>query len=119
MTVTKLKLASLFLFILLSVSCGSDMSRLGVVVIHAQSLPVTKIVDWDDNPVTDEVTNYTVTLDKVIVGNPTVSQQSVTFTTPGLHTVSVTATNLWATSAAASITRNVVVPGNPSGIVVR
>ena len=115
MKLSKLKLISLSLLLLTTISCNNS----GIVVLYAQSLPITKIVDWDDNPTTDEVTNYTVTLDKVIVGNPTVSQQSVTFTTPGLHTVSVTATNLWATSAAASITRNVIVPGNPGNIVVR
>ena len=44
--------------------------HLGVVTIHAQSVPITKTLTWDANPAADGVLNYVVRLDTVVVGSP-------------------------------------------------
>lgn len=85
---------------------------LGVIVLEAQTLPITKTFAWDDNDTS--ITNYTVTLDGVVVGNPTTKTQPVTFTTFASHTVSVTATNIWGTSAPFTATVLVQPPTAPS-----
>lgn len=89
------------------------VGRQRTVVIRAQSLPVTRTASWDANPAPEAVTNYTVTLDGVVVGNPTGTTQAVTFTTAGPHTLTVTATNLWDTSSPATLNVVVVTPGSP------
>lgn len=89
--------------------------RPGVITLEAQTLPVTKTFAWDDaTAVAEGVTNYTVLLDGVVIGSPTVLTQAVTFTTAGTHTLSVSAVNLWGTSPAATLTVNVIVPSKPS-----
>ena len=60
--------------------------------------------------------NYTVTNDGVFVANPVGLTQTVTFTTAGAHTLTLTATNQWGTSGAASLTINIVVPGPPRNL---
>jgi hypothetical protein len=80
----------------------------GVIIIEAQSLPITKTLAWDDADTS--ITNYTVTLDGTVIGSPTVKTQSVTFTTAGAHTLTITATNLWGTSAPTPLAVNVQLP---------
>lgn len=84
----------------------------GVIVLEAQSLPLTKVYAWDET--STDVLNYTVTLDGVVVGSPTVKQQSVTFTALGPHTITVTATNVWGTSGPLTQSVNVQPPSAPS-----
>lgn len=86
------------------------------VVIHAQSLPITKTFTWDANPPADGVLNYTVALDGVTVGSPTGITQAVIFTTVGAHVVSVTATNMWGTGPATSLSVNVTLPSAPKNL---
>jgi len=111
-----MKRAVLFLMLALAsvhLSCGA------VVTVEAQSLPVTKTVAWDANPVTDNVTNYVVRLDGVVIGSPTATSMLFTVTTAGAHTLSVTAVNLWAESAPGTLAFNVVVPGRSTNLVIR
>jgi PKD repeat protein len=60
--------------------------------------------------------NYTVSLDGVVVGTPTGTSQTVTFPTAGNHTLTLTATNTFGTSAPATLTVNVIVPGKPANL---
>lgn len=95
---------------------SSPLGRRSIVLI-AQTLPVTKTIAWDDaTAAADGVTNYTVTLDGTVVGSPTGLTQAVTFTTAGVHTVTVTATNIWGTSGPATLSITVKVPGNPANV---
>ena len=92
----------------------------GEMTLYAQTLPITKTVEWDANPATDEVTHYTVrvnaqTLPPVTVG----TSAQVTFTTEGTHVLAVSATNAWGTSAETTLTVNVRLPGNPGKIRIR
>jgi len=89
------------------------------VKIRAQTLPVTRTAVWDANPVSENVTNYTVTLDGVVVGNPTSTSQSVVFTTAGAHVLTLTATNLWGTSPITTLNINVIVPTSPKNIKIQ
>ena len=62
------------------VACVSFWPRGSVLVIHAQSLPITKTLVWDANPVGDAVTGYTVRLDGIVIGSPTLPSQAFTVT---------------------------------------
>jgi hypothetical protein len=88
----------------------------GVVVIHAQQLPLNKTLTWDANPAGDGVLNYVVRLDGVVIGSPVGITQAVTFTTTGAHTLTVVAVNAWGESAPATLAVNVVVPGSPGNL---
>lgn len=88
----------------------------GVVVVHAQTLPATKTLAWDANPAGDGVINYVVKLDTVTIGTPAGLTQAVTFTTAGMHTLTVAAVNTWGTGPATTLNVNVVVPGNPNNL---
>lgn len=88
----------------------------GTVIVEAQTLPVAKTLTWTANPAGDNVTNYTVTEDGVVLGNPTTASQAVTFTTLGTHTLTVTATNTFGTSAPATLTVVVQFPATPAGL---
>jgi hypothetical protein len=100
------------------VACASFWPRGHVFVIHAQSLPITKTLVWDANPVGDGVTGYTVRLDGVVIGNPTLPSQAFTVTTVGAHTLTVVATNTWGSSAPGTLNINVIVPSNPANLRV-
>ncbi len=99
------------------------------ITLKAQSLPVTKQLAWDmANAVSDGVTDYTITFDGVartvpatVACTPDPSKCSVaqTFATIGPHTISVTATNLWSTSAPALLTVTVTLPRSPTGITIK
>lgn len=89
---------------------------IGVVVVEAQSLPIAKTLVWSANPATDNVTNYTVTEDGTVIGNPTVPSQSITFNSLGTHTLTVTATNSFGTSGPATLTIVVQLPTAPAGL---
>jgi len=93
----------------------APVPAMGVIVLHAQTLPITKTLVWDPNPAADNVTNYTVTLDAATVGNPVTTSQSVTFNTLGNHTLTLTATNIFGTSAAQTLIVKVQSPGSPTG----
>lgn len=82
----------------------------GEVTILAQSLPVTKTIQWDANPATDEVTHYNPKLDGASLGQPTGTSVQATFTTQGPHTLTVSATNIWGTSAEATLHVVVKIP---------
>jgi hypothetical protein len=86
----------------------------GVITLEAQTLPITKTLAWDADPVTDAVTNYTVALDGATVGQPSGTTQAVTFATQGLHTITVTATNVWGVSSPSTLTVNVKLPTTPA-----
>jgi hypothetical protein len=90
----------------------------GVIVLRAQTLPVTVTLAWDANPASDNVTNYVVRLDGVVVGSPTGTSQLCTITTAGLHTFAVRAVNLFAESPDSTLTVNVVVPRGPTNLRV-
>lgn len=107
------------LFLLVLVLACVNVSCDAVVTLEAQSLPVTKTVAWDANPASDNVTNYVVRLDGVIIGSPTATSMPFTVTTAGAHTLSVTAVNLWAESAPGTLAFNVVVPGRSTNLVIR
>lgn len=106
----------LFLVLLIAITSTSCVKNPFVLKIEAQSLPITKTVNWDAS-VTDgghpAPDNYIVKLDNVIVGSPTGLTQSVTFTTTGAHTISVLAhSNIWGDSAPGTLNVIVSVP-NP------
>lgn len=103
----------ILLTIVLAIACSVAI-RNGMVTIRAQSLPVTRTLAWDANAASDNVINYTVTLDSVGIGNPTGTTQSVVFTTIGVHTLTVTATNSFGTSLPATLSVNVIIPGRPA-----
>jgi hypothetical protein len=115
-------LSTLIACLLVGSACAWLFNRppLGVITISAQTLPITKTVAWDPSPdpcgasAPCPVINYTVTLDTAVVGSPTTTTQVVNFTTVGLHTIRVTATNLWGTSSPATLTVNVIVPNAPA-----
>ena len=98
---------------------SSYLGKKGYVTIHAQTLPAVRTLTWNPNPVGDAVINYTVQLDGATIGNPTVTQQAVTFNTVGTHTLSVSATNAWGTGPAATLIVNVVVPGTPQNLQLK
>ena len=87
-----------------------------ILTVYAQTLPITKTVAWDANPVSDAVTGYVVRLDGVVVGSPTGLTQAVTFTTAGAHTLAVRAVNLWGESVDTTLAVNVVVPVKPTNV---
>jgi len=94
-------------------SCGKFT---GTVVLEAQALPATKILVWDANPASDEVINYTVRFDGVIIGSPIIPEMAFTITTVGAHNLSVTATNLWGTSTPTTLNFTVIIPGNSQNL---
>jgi hypothetical protein len=106
----------LVLGILAVVACATFWPRATVWTVYAQTLPITKTVAWDANPAGDGVLSYTVQLDGVTVGSPTVTTQTVTFTTAGAHVLRVSATNQWGVSGYTTLTVNVVVPANPANL---
>lgn len=91
----------------------------GPIVLEAQALPINAIVAWTANPTSDQVLNYIVRLDGVIVGSPTGIEQPITITTAGIHTITVVAVNLWATSPPGTLVVDVRVPGSPGGLAIR
>lgn len=93
-------------------------SRPAVVVLHAQTLPITKTLVWDASVPTEQVTNYVVKLDGVTIGSPTSPSQVFTITSPGPHTLSVSAVNPWGSSTDATLAINVVLPSRPNNLRV-
>lgn len=88
----------------------------GTVTLEAQSLPITKTLAWDASV---NATSYTVTLDGTVIGNPVTTSQAFSIPTLGVHTFTVTASNLFGTSASATLTVNVVLPTVPSGLKIQ
>lgn len=88
----------------------------GVVTIEAQSLPVNKTLVWNAGA---NATSYTVTLDGVLIGSPTVLQQAFSIATVGNHTFVVTSVNMWGTASAAPFVVNVVLPSVASGFNIQ
>jgi PKD repeat protein len=109
----RLLLPILFVVVLIFVI----LNRPARLVLSAQTLPVTKTLAWTDADTS--ITSYTVTLDGAVAGNPTTQSQSVTFTTAGTHTLTVTATNVWGTSAPATLTVDIAVPTVPANMQLR
>jgi len=106
------------LLVVLTLACIT-VSCSPVVTLEAQSLPITKTVAWDANAASDNVTHYVVRLDGVIIGSPTATSMLFTVTTVGAHTLSVTAVNLWDSSAPTTLAFNVVVPSRSVNLVIR
>lgn len=86
----------------LALAACALFTRPGAVVVYAQTLPATVHAQWDPPAATDNVTNYTMTLDggsPVTVPN-VVDQSCSCIRTPltvpafGSHTVAVVANNL-------------------------
>lgn len=100
------------------VSLGSCWTP-GVTTIFAQTLPVTRTLTWDPNPVDEMVTNYVVRLDGVIIGSPTGVEQPFTVSSSGAHVLTVVAVNAWGESIPASLTINVVVPGAVKNVRIK
>lgn len=92
----------------------------GVIVLEAQSLPITKTLAWVA-PATGVVPdNYVVMQDGVQIGTPTGLTQSITITTPGSHTWTIQSNStLWGLGGTATLTELVEVPGAPTGAVIR
>ena len=97
-------------------ACSTDL-----FVVYSQVLPVTKQAAIDPNAASDAVTSYTFVLDggaPVIVG-PTIDvtcgciQTPFVIATIGNHAFTVTATNLWGTSPAASFAFTVKLAATP------
>jgi len=91
-----------------SVSCSKIDN---VITIHAQTLPITKTFAWDALPSEQQIINYNVTLDKVAVASPVTNSQQVTFTTAGIHVLTVSGTNTWGTGPSATLIINIILPG--------
>lgn len=89
----------------------------GVIVLEAQTLPITKTLVWGDSDVS--VTGYSVTLDGTVIGTPTTQSQAVTFTTLGNHTLTVTAVNLFWQTASAPLVVQVQVPTAPNALKIQ
>lgn len=88
----------------------------GTITLEAQSLPKTVTLMWDANAPADNVTNYVVRLDGVVVGSPTGTTQACTITTLGTHTFAVRAVNAWAESPDATLVVNVIAPARPANV---
>ena len=86
----------------------------GILLVYAQSLPLTKTFAWTDDPTADPATSHTVTLDSVVIPSTVAQQTAFTVTTLGTHTLTVTETNVWGTSPAATLIINVKTPAVPT-----
>jgi hypothetical protein len=86
--------------------------------------PLTLKVQWDPNPAAENVTAYLVTIDStattVAPGVCTVSlcEQSFQISTPGPHTVTVVATNLFGSGPASSVVFTAVSPGKSANVKI-
>ena len=88
----------------------------GVIVIEAQTLPITKNLAWDQpDEIINSVTSWTVRLDTIVIGSPTTKIQPFTITTLGPHVLTVVANNIWTSSAPTTLNINVVAPSAPTG----
>lgn len=88
----------------------------GLVTLEAQTLPITKTLVWDAGANAD---SYVVVQDGAQIGTPAALTQSITISTLGQHTFSVTSVNLWGTSTPTTLTVNVVSPGGSGNIRIR
>ncbi len=84
------------------------------------SAQTQRYIAWDPNPASDNVTYYTLTFDSTVFSVPPAVdgacacvRQAVTIGA-GPHTATVTATNLWGTSAATTLTFNANAAGKPT-----
>jgi len=113
------KLAIVAVIFAIAYACSGKNSPIvipGTIIVHAQSLPITKTLGWVAGPVNavnGAVDNYIVKQDGVVVGTPTGLTQQVTITTTGPHTFTLQASNIWGVSP--TVTLNVVVslPSSP------
>jgi hypothetical protein len=96
---------------------GTNPGR--VLIIYAQTLPLTRTLSWTDDPLSDPATSHSVTLDGTVVGTPSGMQQSFIVTTLGTHVLTVTETNAWGTSPAATLTITVRQPVAPGALRVQ
>ena len=92
----------------------------------ALTYPVTAYVAWDQNPSTDQVTSYTLSLDGATVsvtdplscGGTTSCKQPLSVPNSSPHTACVTATNLWGTSSPSCVTFIAAAPGQSRNLKV-
>ena len=112
-----------FLWVLVALALGygafnilPGKGGIAVTIIEAQSLPVTKNVAWDANPVADGVLDYTISLDGVVVGTTATLTIPVTFTTQGAHTITAVARNIWGTGPIATLIVVVKLPDAPRNV---
>lgn len=92
------------------------------VPVRAQSPTITVRVQWDPNPASDGVTQYSLVVDggaplTVLPSVCTVSvcEQSIVVSL-GSHTATVTATNQWGTGPATAVTTVIAPPGAPKNL---
>jgi hypothetical protein len=88
----------------------------GVVTLEAQTLPISRTLAWDAGANAD---SYIVTQDGTPIGTPVGLTQPISIATLGSHTFSVVSVNLWGQSAPATLTVNVVSPGQSGNIRIR
>lgn len=87
--------------------------------------PITVNVVWDAYPATENITKFTVTHNGTPVDvmpsacTATECAKAITLTSAGPHVVSVTATNMWGTSAPNSITFTASSPGRSGNLRIR
>ena len=116
----KFRLALASLLAVVAAFCTSlprPVNLPGVITLYAQALPVTKTLVW--TPQGAAADSYTVKMDGTTIGSPTTPSQAVVFTTNGTHVLTVTATNIWGTSAPATLTVNVAAPSAPNGLGIQ
>ncbi len=98
-----------------SVIAGLLTGALLALAPIVQAAEVT--VSWDASPVAEEVTHYTVWVDGVNAAEPTDNQQVLDLE-PGIHEVTVTAHNLWASSEHSEMVTTPPVASIPANVRV-
>lgn len=106
------------------------MRKIALALLFVLSLPVVALaanVQWDQNPVTDNVLYYNLKLDGVLLAQvlPVLdtSCNCVQYPLPSLangsHVIAVSATNQWGTSADTTLSFNVGGPGTVKNVRIR
>ena len=108
-----------------SISCGLVILFLFAIPIIAQTFPVTINVLWDPNPASDQVTKYTITFNgnstDIPITNCNNIECATTLVVPsaGSYTISLTATNMWATGPATTLSFTATSPGRSGNLRIR
>lgn len=89
---------------------------LGIVVLEAQSFPISRTLQWNANPAADAVINYIATMNSTTLGSPTTTSVPFTVNALGVLNFAVTARNDWGTGPAGTLVVEVRLPGAPGGM---
>lgn len=92
------------------------IAMMALFVSAAWALPVSKTLAWDAGAGADD---YLVYLDGALLGTTAGLTMPFTISTAGSHTFSVISRNAWDTSAAATLTVNVVSPGKSGNLRIQ